>query len=42
MGDKSPHKSTVKKAGKNIKEKRAVKKAKHPEHAPPLVIPRGH
>jgi hypothetical protein len=29
MGDKSPHKSTVKKAGKNIKEKRAVKTRRH-------------
>jgi hypothetical protein len=42
MGDKSPHKTTAKKPGKNIKEKRAVKKAKHPEQPAPLVMPRSH
>jgi hypothetical protein len=29
MSDKSPHKTTAKKPGRTIKEKRAEKKAKH-------------
>jgi hypothetical protein len=40
MGDKSPHKATTKKAGKSVKEKRAAKKAKHPEGSTPLLVPR--
>jgi hypothetical protein len=42
MADKSPHKSTGKKPGKSIKEKRAAKKAKHPSEAQPLIQPRQH
>ncbi|MCW2569254.1 MAG: hypothetical protein JWN54_3351 [Mycobacterium sp.] len=37
MGDKSPKKTSEKKAGKTIKEKRAEKKAKHPSSPPPIV-----
>lgn len=29
MSDKSPHKTTAKKPGKSIKQKRAEKRAKH-------------
>jgi hypothetical protein len=39
MGDKSPHKSTAKKPHKSVKEKRAAKKAKHPDHPASLLAP---
>jgi hypothetical protein len=42
MGDKSPHKIATKKPGKSVKEKRAVKKAKHATEAQPLIAPRQH
>ncbi|MCW2612763.1 MAG: hypothetical protein QOC93_474 [Actinomycetota bacterium] len=37
MGDKSPKRTGEKKVGKSIKEKRAEKKAKHPNSPPPIV-----
>jgi hypothetical protein len=37
MGDKSPKRTAEKKVGKSIKEKRAEKKAKHPNAPPPIV-----
>lgn len=36
MADKSPHRSTAKKAGKTLKEKRAAKKLKRNTTASPL------
>jgi hypothetical protein len=42
MGDKSPKKSSDKKAGKSIKEKRAEKRAKHPDSPAPIVPPHKH
>ncbi|HEY0485546.1 MAG TPA: hypothetical protein VGD72_04785 [Mycobacteriales bacterium] len=42
MGDKSPHKTVAKKPSKTVKEKRAVKKAKHTTAAQPLLPPRRH
>jgi hypothetical protein len=42
MGDKSPKKADDKKAGKTIKEKRAAKKAKHPNSNSPSPLMTGH
>ena len=38
MSDKSPHKTTAKKPGKTIKQKRAEKRAKHASTADHDVI----
>jgi len=43
MADKSPHKSTAKKAGRTLKEKRAAKKLKRATPDPfDAVRPRDH
>lgn len=41
MPDKSPHKTSNKKPGKTIKEKRAEKKSRKDDH-PPIIPPTGH
>jgi hypothetical protein len=41
VSDRSPQKSTLKKSGKTLKEKRAAKKAKHAVK-PSVIPPTGH
>jgi hypothetical protein len=40
--DKSPRKSAVKKAGRSLKEKRAVKKTKKADKSTSLIPPTNH
>jgi hypothetical protein len=42
MGNKSAQKVNTKKAGKSLKEKRAIKKAKTENKSTSLIPPTGH